>query len=315
MAMLEPKLAILDETDSGLDIDALRIVANGVNRLKSKDNATIVITHYQRLLNYIVPDFVHVLYNGKIVKSGTKELALEIEEKVTIGLLMNKQKVKFKDKLIQAYKDGATRGLIFQDEREKYINQLDKEGFPTIKDEEWKYTNLLPILKKDYKLSEPPTKVKQESLEEYILNDTETHLIVFVNGQYSKDLSSVDDEHTFVCSLDKAELKNPLILKKYWGNCLPKNPDSLVALNSALSKNGTFIYVPKNTIIEKPIQILYITNGVSNNLFLQIRNLIVVEENAQVQITERHQNLDNNEVFTNALTEINAGANSCCRFL
>jgi len=81
MAMLEPKLAILDETDSGLDIDALRIVAGGVNKLKSKDNATIVITHYQRLLDYIVPDFVHVLYKGQIVKSGTKELALELEEK------------------------------------------------------------------------------------------------------------------------------------------------------------------------------------------------------------------------------------------
>jgi Fe-S cluster assembly ATP-binding protein len=81
MAMLEPKLAILDETDSGLDIDALRIVANGVNKLKSKDNAFVVITHYQRLLDYIVPDFVHVLYNGQIVKSGTKELALELEEK------------------------------------------------------------------------------------------------------------------------------------------------------------------------------------------------------------------------------------------
>ena len=81
MAMLEPKLAILDETDSGLDIDALRIVANGVNKLKSKDNAIIVITHYQRLLDYIVPDFVHVLYNGKIVKSGGKELAYELEEK------------------------------------------------------------------------------------------------------------------------------------------------------------------------------------------------------------------------------------------
>jgi len=81
MAMLEPKLAILDETDSGLDIDALRIVANGVNKLKSKDNATIIITHYQRLLEYIIPDFVHVLYNGKIVKSGSKELALELEEK------------------------------------------------------------------------------------------------------------------------------------------------------------------------------------------------------------------------------------------
>lgn len=81
MAMLNPKLSILDETDSGLDIDALRIVANGVNKLKSENNATVVITHYQRLLDYIVPDFVHVLYDGKIVKTGGKELALELEEK------------------------------------------------------------------------------------------------------------------------------------------------------------------------------------------------------------------------------------------
>lgn len=81
MAMLEPKLSILDETDSGLDIDALKIVANGVNKLRTKDNAVIVITHYQRLLDYIVPDFVHVLYNGQIVKSGDKSLALELEAK------------------------------------------------------------------------------------------------------------------------------------------------------------------------------------------------------------------------------------------
>jgi Fe-S cluster assembly ATP-binding protein len=81
MTMLEPRLAILDETDSGLDIDALRIVANGVNQARTKDNAFLVVTHYQRLLDYIVPDFVHVLYNGRIVKSGTKELAIELEEK------------------------------------------------------------------------------------------------------------------------------------------------------------------------------------------------------------------------------------------
>jgi Fe-S cluster assembly ATP-binding protein len=81
MAMLKPKLAILDETDSGLDIDAIRIVANGVNKLRNKDNAVLLVTHYQRLLDYIIPDFVHVLYNGRIVKSGTKELALELEEK------------------------------------------------------------------------------------------------------------------------------------------------------------------------------------------------------------------------------------------
>ena len=81
MAMLEPRLAILDETDSGLDIDAIRIVSNGVNKLRNKDNAVLVVTHYQRLLDYIVPDFVHVLYNGRIVKSGSKELALELEER------------------------------------------------------------------------------------------------------------------------------------------------------------------------------------------------------------------------------------------
>jgi len=81
MVMLEPKLAILDETDSGLDIDAIRIVANGVNKLRNKENGILVVTHYQRLLDYIIPDFVHVLYNGRIVKSGPKELALELEEK------------------------------------------------------------------------------------------------------------------------------------------------------------------------------------------------------------------------------------------
>jgi Fe-S cluster assembly ATP-binding protein len=81
MAMLQPRLAILDETDSGLDIDAIRIVANGVNKLRNKDNAVLAVTHYQRLLDYIVPDFVHVLYNGRIVKSGPKELALELEER------------------------------------------------------------------------------------------------------------------------------------------------------------------------------------------------------------------------------------------
>jgi Fe-S cluster assembly ATP-binding protein len=81
MAMLQPRLAVLDETDSGLDIDAIRIVANGVNKIRNKENAVLVVTHYQRLLDYIIPDFVHVLYNGRIVKSGPKELALELEEK------------------------------------------------------------------------------------------------------------------------------------------------------------------------------------------------------------------------------------------
>lgn len=98
MAMLDPTLAILDETDSGLDIDALRIVANGVNKLRSDKNAIIVITHYQRLLDYIVPDYVHVLYKGRIVKSGKKELALELEEK---GYEWLKEKIKVMQKIIR----------------------------------------------------------------------------------------------------------------------------------------------------------------------------------------------------------------------
>ena len=93
MAVLEPQLSILDETDSGLDIDALRIVANGINKLRSDKNAIIVITHYQRLLNYIIPDFVHVLYEGKIVKSGWKELALELENKGYDWLKMNQEEI------------------------------------------------------------------------------------------------------------------------------------------------------------------------------------------------------------------------------
>jgi Fe-S cluster assembly ATP-binding protein len=93
MAVLNPKLAILDETDSGLDIDALKVVANGVNKLKSKDNATIVVTHYQRLLDYIIPDFVHVLYDGQIVKSGGKELAFKLEEKGYDWIKNGKEKV------------------------------------------------------------------------------------------------------------------------------------------------------------------------------------------------------------------------------
>lgn len=93
MAVLNPKLAILDETDSGLDIDALKVVANGVNKLRSKDNATIIVTHYQRLLDYIIPDFVHVLYDGKIVKSGGKELAFELEEKGYDWLKNGKEEV------------------------------------------------------------------------------------------------------------------------------------------------------------------------------------------------------------------------------
>ena len=133
MSILDPKLSILDETDSGLDIDALRIVANGVNKLKSENNAIIVITHYQRLLDYIVPDFVHVLYNGKIVKSGGKELAYELEEKgyIRVRNVLNFQKdikpvlndLEAKaDKLVERYFSSNEANKLFK------LNFQDIEG-------------------------------------------------------------------------------------------------------------------------------------------------------------------------------------------
>ena len=150
MAMLDPKLAILDETDSGLDIDALKIVANGVNKLRSKDNAVIVITHYQRLLDYIVPDFVHVLMDGKIVKSGSKELALELESK---GYDWIKEEVNWfmelKEKFISSFLAVDdfidSHGPIY-DIRKAAIKSFEAKGFPTKKTEAWKYTSLKSLL-------------------------------------------------------------------------------------------------------------------------------------------------------------------------
>jgi ABC-type multidrug transport system ATPase subunit len=144
MAVLEPKLAILDETDSGLDIDALRIVANGVNKLKRPDNATILVTHYQRLLNYIVPDFVHVLAGGRIVKSGGKELALELEAKGYEWLLepvavtsVARQRIAISSSARSTAEGPAWLPTL----RAAGVRALRRNGFPTTRDEDWHFTN------------------------------------------------------------------------------------------------------------------------------------------------------------------------------
>ncbi|MDA0327282.1 MAG: Fe-S cluster assembly protein SufD [Bacteroidetes bacterium] len=218
-----------------------------------------------------------------------------------------------KDKLIQSFKHQQSE-LSFQEQRKEHMKRLEEMGFPTIKNEEWKYTNLLPIIKNDYQLSIKQSTVTKNQLNQYILTDTETYLMVFVNGQFSDALSNINSQEIIICSLKKAEKQHPELIKKYWGKCLPENPDSLVSLNTALSQDGTFIYVPKNIIVDKPIQIVYLTNDVSQDLFLQTRNLVVAQDNSQLQITERHQNIDHKEVFTNTLTEIYAHDNAVIDF-
>lgn len=218
-----------------------------------------------------------------------------------------------KDKLIQAYQE-AENTLSFHQERKESIDRLEEFGFPTVKDEEWKYTNLLPIIKNEYALSAQESIVSKELLNEYILTQTETNIIVFVNGKLNRELSDIDAANATICSLSEAEKNHSAVVKKYWGKALPENPDSLVSLNTALSSEGVFIHVPKGTVVEKPIQIVYFSTNVSSDLFLQTRNLIVIEENAQVQVTERHQNIDQKEVFTNSVTEIFAHDNSLIDF-
>ncbi|MDA7768163.1 Fe-S cluster assembly protein SufD [Flavobacteriales bacterium] len=218
-----------------------------------------------------------------------------------------------KDKLIQAFQE-AENTLSFHQERKESIDRLEEFGFPTVKDEEWKYTNLLPIIKNEYALSAQESIVSKELLNEYILTQTETNIIVFVNGKLNRELSDIDAANATICSLSEAEKNHSAVVKKYWGKALPENPDSLVSLNTALSSEGVFIHVPKGTVVEKPIQIVYFSTNVSSDLFLQTRNLIVIEENAQVQVTERHQNIDQKEVFTNSVTEIFAHDNSLIDF-
>lgn len=218
-----------------------------------------------------------------------------------------------KDKLIQAFQE-AENTLSFHQERKESIDRLEEFGFPTVKDEEWKYTNLLPIIKNEYALSAQESIVSKKLLNEYILTQTETNIIVFVNGKLNRELSDIDAANATICSLSEAEKNHSAVVKKYWGKALPENPDSLVSLNTALSSEGVFIHVPKGTVVEKPIQIVYFSTNVSSDLFLQTRNLIVIEENAQVQVTERHQNIDQKEVFTNSVTEIFAHDNSLIDF-
>jgi hypothetical protein len=156
MAVLEPKLAILDETDSGLDIDALRIVSGGVNKLRRPDNATLVITHYQRLLNYIVPDFVHVLVHGQIVKSGGKELALELEERGYDWILGGVAATESHDGHACTNRARTGHRQLFRGRRlglaqpgcnpcARRPERARRNGFPTTEQEEWRFTNVAPL--------------------------------------------------------------------------------------------------------------------------------------------------------------------------
>ncbi len=217
-----------------------------------------------------------------------------------------------KEKLISAF-DQSLDQLSFQQRRKESMERLKQDGFPTIRNEEWKYTNLQPLLKKEFELQASISAITLEEINEYILKDTDTYLMVFLNGVFQPDLSSISCQKAHISTIKNANEEQQKIIEKYWGSCLPKKGDAFVSANNGLAQEGAFVYLPKSVVLDKPLQIVYATKN-DNALFTQTRSLVVVEENAQVQITERHQNFSDSEVFTNAVTEIIVKQNAIVDF-
>jgi len=194
------------------------------------------------------------------------------------------------------------------DIKDQAIKVFETEGFPSKKDENWKYTSLNSVTKPDYSLvSHADDAIEFKDVKQYFLNDIDTFKIVFIDGVYSSYLSETTHDGVDVCLLSSALTKPKFkqVIDVYFNKIAKK--ESLTALNTAFAKEGAYIYVPKSRAVNKPIQIVHLSTGSEANLMLQPRNLIVAEENAEVQVIERHQSLSSNAVFTNSVTEIYAG--------
>ncbi|MGB1971124.1 MAG: Fe-S cluster assembly protein SufD [Flavobacteriaceae bacterium] len=192
------------------------------------------------------------------------------------------------------------------DIRSESLKTFEEKGFPTKKDEAWKYTSLAKALKKNYSVF-PKKEVSLElkDVKKYFLYEIDSYKVVFIDGVYSPFLSDTTHDGIDVCLLSAALTKPKYqdVIKKYFNQTAEKE-DSLTALNTSFAKEGAYVFVPKSVVAEKPIQILHFSTGKQGDALLQPRSLIVAEENAQVQIIERHQSLGDHAILTNAVTEI-----------
>ncbi|NJX15290.1 Fe-S cluster assembly protein SufD [Tamlana crocina] len=216
--------------------------------------------------------------------------------------------MELKDKLVSSFMafenevdvDAYVHGL-----RSDAIKIFEEKGFPTKKDEAWKYTSLNKILKEDYSVFPKREKALEYSeVRKYFIHDIDSYKIVFIDGKYSSHLSQTTHEGIDVCLMSSAlsKPKYRLVIENYFNKAATK--DSLTSLNTAFSQEGAYIHIPKNKLVEKPIQIIHFSTGNEAATMLQPRNLVVVDENSHVQIIERHQSLTDNAVLTNSVTEI-----------
>lgn len=217
--------------------------------------------------------------------------------------------MEFKEKLISsfmAFEEQIDVNADLHDIRTAAIKNFENKGFPTKKEEAWKYTSLNAVLKNDFSVfPKKENDIEFKDVKKYFLNDVDTHKVVFVDGVFSSFLSSTTHDGLDVCLMSSAlnKPKYKMVIDTYF-NQIASKEESLTTLNTAFASEGAYINVPKSKVVEKPIEIIYFSTGNEVALMVQPRNLIIVGENAHVQIIERHQSLNENPVLTNAVTEI-----------
>jgi Fe-S cluster assembly protein SufD len=217
--------------------------------------------------------------------------------------------MEFKEKLISSYlafEEDLDLTDSVHDTRAQALKIFEEKGFPSKKDELWKYTSLDALIHKDYSLfPKSEASIELKDVKKYFLYDTDTYKVIFIDGVYNPFLSNTTHDGLDVC-LMSAALSKPKyreIINSYFNKIAPLD-ESLTALNTSYAKEGAFIYIPKKTVAEKPIEIIHFSSGEQDSLWLQPRNLIVIDKNSQVQIIERHQSLKQHSVVTNCVTEI-----------
>ena len=223
--------------------------------------------------------------------------------------------MELKEKLLSSFllmEQELDLSTAVHDLRTESLKTFEELGFPTKKEEAWKYTSLAKLLKKDYSIfPKQETSIELKEVKKYFLYEIDSYKVVFIDGVYSPFLSDTTHEGIDVCllsaALDKPKYKK--VIEKYF-NQVAKKDESLTALNTSFAREGAYIYIPKSVVAEKPIQIIHFSTGKQGDFMLQPRSLIVAEENAQVQIIERHQSLASHAVLTNAVTEIFAEKNA-----
>tara|TARA_B100001113_G_scaffold85471_1_gene68100 strand:+ start:531 stop:1847 length:1317 start_codon:yes stop_codon:yes gene_type:complete len=215
-----------------------------------------------------------------------------------------------KEKLLSsfiAFENQTNIDSYVHDIRSEAIKQFESIGFPTKKLENWKYTSLKNLLNNDYSVLPQLNNVLEfKDIRKYLIDDIDSYKIIFVDGKYCSHLSETTHEGMDICTLSAAlsQSKYELIVENYFNKIA--HDDGITSLNTAFSNEGAFIHIPKNKFVEKPVQIIHFSTGNESSLMFQPRNMIIVDENSQVQIIERHQSLSENRVFTNSVTEIYA---------